>query len=433
MSAETRKGSSTRTDACTEPTGAAGAPAARRTPVPPRGRARAWGAAPAVLALLLAAGAAPATLRAQAVGPGAASAAVTEFALPTGSRPFQLVAGPDGALWFTMPGGQCEDGPGNKVGRLTVDGRLTEYPLPTPRSYPGGLAFGPDGALWVGLQLANRVGRLTPDGRVTHEYPVPTTATARFPALGCEYPASRPAEGDLVVGPDGTLWFGESTGNNIARMTTDGVVTEYPIPTPNSNPIGLTVGPDGALWFVERMVSKIGRITTDGAITEFPIPTPGSFPNAIVNGPDGALWFSELMGDRIGRVTPDGAITEFPTPGVGPVGMALGPDGALWLAGFTSKEIVRVTTAGAITHRYPVPSAGTSPLVVAVGPDGNIWYTSQDGHRVGRVALAGAAAVPRALPRTGAGPPAAGPAAPAGALLLLGAAALILRPRAGRG
>src|SRR5262249_21228265 len=112
---------------------------------------------------------------AQPVGP---ALPVTEFALPAGSRPFQLIAGPDGALWFTLPGGQGEDGPGNKVGRLTVDGRLTEFPLPTPRSYPGGLTFGPDGALWVGLQLANRVGRLTPDGRVTHEYPVPTVATA---------------------------------------------------------------------------------------------------------------------------------------------------------------------------------------------------------------------------------------------------------------
>src|SRR5262245_45332966 len=60
----------------------------------------------ALLALLLAVGTAPATLRAQTAG---SALPVTEFALPTGSRPGSIIAGPDGALWFTMPGGQCED------------------------------------------------------------------------------------------------------------------------------------------------------------------------------------------------------------------------------------------------------------------------------------------------------------------------------------
>jgi streptogramin lyase len=398
-------------------------PIVRSTPRRPAGPpAAALALLALLLALLLAAGIAPANLRAQTAGP---ALSVTEFALPTGSRPGPIIAGPDGALWFTMPGGQCEDGPGNKVGRITVDGRVDEFPLPAPRSYPGGLAFGPDGALWVGLQLANRVARLTPDGRVTHEYPVPTVATARFPT-GCEYQASRPAEGPMVVGPDGALWFGESAGNNVARLTTDGAVTEFPIPTPDSNPVGLTVGPDRALWFLERVGNKVGRVTTDGAVAEYPIPTPGSFPIAIVAGPDGALWFTELMGNQIGRVTTEGAITELPMPGLGPVGMVVGPDGAFWVAAFFTKEIVRVTPAGVVTHRAPVPSADTSPLSVAVGPDGNIWYTSQDGHKVGRVAIAGVAAAPRALPRTGGSPPAGWPVA-LGGLVLAGAGSAVLR------
>jgi streptogramin lyase len=43
---------------------------------------------------------------------------------------------------------------------------------------------------------------------------------------------------------------------------------EFPIPTPNSQPLGITPGPDGALWFTENEGNKIGRITTAGAITE---------------------------------------------------------------------------------------------------------------------------------------------------------------------
>jgi virginiamycin B lyase len=40
------------------------------------------------------------------------------------------------------------------------------------------------------------------------------------------------------------------------RITTAGVVTEYPIPTASSAPIGITAGPDGALWFAEFIGNK---------------------------------------------------------------------------------------------------------------------------------------------------------------------------------
>src|SRR5229473_1835782 len=73
-------------------------------------------------------------------------------------------------------------------------------------------------------------------------------------------------------------------------------VTEFPVPTASSNPFGITTGPDGALWFTESSPvgssgNNIGRITTADVITEFPIPTPGSRPQGITAGPDGALWF----------------------------------------------------------------------------------------------------------------------------------------------
>jgi streptogramin lyase len=53
-----------------------------------------------------------------------------------------------------------------------------------------------------------------------------------------------------------------------------------------SFPGSITAGPDGALWFTEPVggVNKIGRITTNGVITEFPIPTASSFPSVINKG-----------------------------------------------------------------------------------------------------------------------------------------------------
>jgi virginiamycin B lyase len=93
-------------------------------------------------------------------------------------------------------------------------------------------------------------------------------------------------------------------------------ITEFPIPTAGSSPVGITAGPDGNLWFTETVANQIGRITTAGVITEFAIPVVPSQPNDITAGADGNLWFTEYLGNRIGRITTAGVITGFgvPTP-----------------------------------------------------------------------------------------------------------------------
>jgi virginiamycin B lyase len=62
-------------------------------------------------------------------------------------------------------------------------------------------------------------------------------------------------------------------------------------------------GPDGNLWFTERINNKIGRISTNGSITEFSVPTSGSRPLGIGLGPDQNIWFTEYQGNQIGRIT----------------------------------------------------------------------------------------------------------------------------------
>ncbi len=83
-----------------------------------------------------------------------------------------------------------------------------------------------------------------------------------------------------------------------------GVVTEYPIPTADSVPLGITAGPDGNLWFTEWGVDKIGKITTGGTITGYPVPTANAQPEGITAGPDGNLWFTESASNKIGKITP---------------------------------------------------------------------------------------------------------------------------------
>src|SRR5262245_21189754 len=49
---------------------------------------------------------------------------------------------------------------------------------------------------------------------------------------------------NITTGSDGNLWFTEFKGNNLGRITPDGVFGEAPIPTANSGPVGITTGSD---------------------------------------------------------------------------------------------------------------------------------------------------------------------------------------------
>lgn len=106
-------------------------------------------------------------------------------------------------------------------------------------------------------------------------------------------------------------------------------ILEFPL-SANRLPQHLALGPDGALWFTESSANAIGRITTAGIVTEFPTPTTASNPYAIVSGSDGNLWINESGAGKIGRFV----IGEGPLPAVGGRDQVL--EQSLFPAGSTS-------------------------------------------------------------------------------------------------
>ena len=108
------------------------------------------------------------------------------------------------------------------------------------------------------------------------------------------------------------------------------MVTNFTDPSIGS-PNGITTGPDGALWFVNSSANTIGRITTAGTVTHFADPSINQ-PFDIVAGSDGALWFTNFGSKAIGRITTAGVVTKFSSANMtfvsSPDGIAAGPDGA---------------------------------------------------------------------------------------------------------
>ncbi len=304
------------------------------------------------------------------VSPAKADPLYTEQLYNLGGYGDNMAVGADGALWITKYGART-------IARMTTEGVITgEYHVPS-NNHPRDITAGPDGALWFTIQgndPTGRIGRITTSGVVT-EYTVGYNSGTNF----------------ITAGPDGALWFTDQAASSIGRITTNGTVTQFPIPGLGPSEGGLmeiAVGPDGALWFAEYSVNKIGRITTGGQITQFTIPTPNSYPYSLIGGSDGGVWFGEAIGNKVGRITSDGSISEYPVPTThgsspNPNRFALGPDGAVWFIEENNQLIARITPTGTITE-YPISSTSPYGMIgLTLGPDNAWWYIRYT--QIGRV------------------------------------------------
>jgi hypothetical protein len=185
---------------------------------------------------------------ARAIGRITTTGSVTNYTDASISEPQAIVAGPDGALWFT-------DRTVKGIGRITTAGVVTKF----SGSGSYGLAVGSDGALWFANYQYRQysIGRITTSGVVTN-----------------------------YAGPDGALWFTSEDNLSIGRITTAGVVTKYKQPD-LFDPWQITPGPDGAMWFTIDAgsgINEIGRITTPTYARVSPAAGPVRTPAVISGG-----------------------------------------------------------------------------------------------------------------------------------------------------
>jgi streptogramin lyase len=246
------------------------------------------------------------------------------------------------------------------------------------------------------------------------------TYAPKTPVVEFKIPTRDSGPEGIATGPDGNVWFTESKAYKIGRITPQGTINEFEVPTKGAHlfdfkfgrgPFGITAGRDGNMWFTMSDPGEIGRITPKGTVTEFRVPDIG-MSYGIAAGPDGNVWFAGEEG-KLGLITPRGTITEFAIPagysrppfGIDPssqanpwfkhdvshpFAIAAGPDGNLWYTDNTSniRQIGRITPRGAVTE-FAVPTAGTL-LGITAGPDGNLWFTESDSSKIGRITPSGA-------------------------------------------
>ena len=93
--------------------------------------------------------------------------AILEAILATEISPELVPAGADGAMWFVELSGNMDgvQADGARVGRITMEGRITEFALPEKSPSPINIAVGPDRNIWY--TRGSKVGRVTPEGKIT--------------------------------------------------------------------------------------------------------------------------------------------------------------------------------------------------------------------------------------------------------------------------
>jgi streptogramin lyase len=215
---------------------------------------------------------------------------VTEFSagITQGSQPWEIAAGPDGNLWFTERTGPV--GYMGQVARINPNTDVVEQFSAgiTGDTEPAGITAGPDGNVWFTEESGNRIGRITPSGTIT-EFPIPTAE-------------SEPVA--IVTGADGNLWFAEQDSTKLGRITPTGTITEFPLPSPDNEPRAMAAGPDGNIWFAMDN-GDIGRITPAGVITTCTTGISGDI-EGLTAGPDESMWFTVTYEGRIGKITATG-------------------------------------------------------------------------------------------------------------------------------
>ena len=255
---------------------------------------------------------------------------------------------------------------------------VTEFPLPTAGALPEDIVLGPDGKLWFAENGVDMIGRVTPgDPPVIEEFALPAGFTDPF---------------NITVGPDNKIWFTcKDAAGAVCRMSPANPADTqgdggYNVMTP----AGIAAGADGKIWMGDQ-AGKVVRIdpATMNEETVSDIDLTGFNVRNLAPGPDGNVWVTDF-GGKIARVTPAGVADPFDIPGDGAWDIITGPDGNLW---YTAPEgndsaVAQITPAGTFGPSYPTRDAGDQ-LGITVGPDGALWFAQAVGNNIGRMTLDG--------------------------------------------
>ena len=217
--------------------------------------------------------------------------------------PSRIALASDGSVWFSVRRWANSDDGTWFLGRFDpAAGSFRKYLLADADAAgevgadrgnvsPDELLVDRKGLIWFLSPEENKVYSFEPDDSTLRGYPIPTPHS---------YPKG------IAIDGSNAIWFAEANANKIGKFVPAAAVfSEYEIPTPFANPEALTVDGAGRVWFVELRTNRLSVFySEDERFYEALIPTAGGLPNAIVADGSGGIWFLEYMGNKVGVFDP---------------------------------------------------------------------------------------------------------------------------------
>jgi virginiamycin B lyase len=301
----------------------------------------------------------------------------------------------DGDPWFGLGSGS--------VGTINHrTGKLTVYPLANSNAGIGVIKFDKDGNAWFPEGNAPGIGELNLVTSKQREFllPLPSRQAGLVPTF-------------VQIDREGNIWFNEvdfsdTTGGKIGRLSADGVITEWAVPTVGAEIEEIALDHEGRLWFAEQgniklnpSPNRVGVLDPQKqTITEYLSPTPNSRPAGILVAADDTIWFSEHAADKIAHLFPKrvrGVVTH-----VSPVKAASSPSLTLQtsVAGAPTNPVTTAAKASAvastITHspgivEYSLPPSGSLSNTedMRFDRDGNLFFEDDATAQIGELLLSG--------------------------------------------
>lgn len=291
------------------------------------------------------------------------------------------------------------------VAKMSYDGSIEYFAMPDG-SGPHGILFDDQGRLWVSLEFHGLVVQLDKQtGRILKQISTDITGP------GIATPINTSPHGIGLDADGETIWFTGKRTSTVGKISSNGKVEHFELPSLGAVPIYLHAGPDGNMWGTELLTSKILRVTPEGIVDEFTTPTGNSRPIAIKPDPSGNyMWFTEEAGNKVGRIDMQGNIDEFSVPATQPnqilAGLTFDSQGNLWVQSYVNQNdptpegndyIIRMDKAilrapagdlsGVDIRYFKVPTAKTVMHRIKEGKDGNIYFTELKQDKLGKVTV----------------------------------------------
>jgi len=293
--------------------------------------------------------------------PGASTSApaaepeTVSFDVPAGSRPHDVWATDDGAVWYTAQGA-------GTLGRLDpATGEVSEVPLGAG-SRPHGVIAGPDGALWVTDSGLDAMVRVDPASQAVRVFPLP--------------PGRPPANlNTAAFDGDGVLWFTGQAGVYGRLRPDTGEIEVFDAPG-GRGPYGITATPDGDVYYASLAGSHIARIDPQtGLATVLEPPTPAQGTRRVWSDSGGRIWSSQWNAGQVAVYDPAGGTwREWRLPGERPMAYAVFVDDRddVWLSDFGANALVRFDPETEAFTSFPLPSAPGDVRQIH-GRPGEVW------------------------------------------------------------